>query len=74
PNPFHSQTVFKADFPLNKTTLTMVNSTGQIVREIKPGPGNSVTIDRDNLPSGLYFIQLVENNRKILTKKIVIVD
>jgi uncharacterized delta-60 repeat protein len=74
PNPFQSQTVLKADFPLNKATLRIVNSTGQIVKEVKSNSGNSVILHRDNLPSGLYFIHLTENNRKILAKKILITD
>jgi uncharacterized delta-60 repeat protein len=74
PNPFQSQTVLNADFPLHKTTLTIVNSMGQIVKQIKPNSGNSITIHRDNLPSGLYFIHLTENGRETLAKKIVITD
>lgn len=74
PNPFQSQTVLQTAVPLHNTTLTIVNSFGQVVQERKGISGSSIALQRDNLPSGLYFIHLTENNKRILTEKVIIAD
>ena len=74
PNPFFMQTTIEADNLLKNATLTMDNCFGQTVKEIKNISGQTVTLFRDNLQSGLYFLRLTENNKIIATKKIVITD
>lgn len=74
PNPFYTQTVLQADNILQNATLTVYNSFGQTVKQIKNISGQTVTLYRDNLTSGLYFIHLTQDNRQIITKKIIITD
>ncbi|MBI4931356.1 MAG: T9SS type A sorting domain-containing protein [Bacteroidetes bacterium] len=61
PNPFSSQTTLHTDNYLTNATLTVYNSFGQVVKQIKNINGQTVTLTRDNLPSGLYFIRLSIN-------------
>jgi len=74
PNPFTSQTTLQTDNLLYNATLTVYNSFGQTVREIKNIVGETVTLFRDNLPGGLYFIRLTQDNKVITTEKLVITD
>lgn len=74
PNPFYSQTTLQTDFFLDNATLIVVNVFGYTVKQMKNISGTTVTLKRDNLPSGLYFIQLVEDNKIITTKKLIITD
>lgn len=74
PNPFSTKSVLKSDHFLENVTLTMANVFGQTVKIIKNISGHIVTLSRDNLPCGLYFVRLAQNNRIILTKKILITD
>ncbi|MBI4929604.1 MAG: PKD domain-containing protein [Bacteroidetes bacterium] len=81
PNPFSTQTVLKTDNPFHNATLTVDNCFGQIVAQIKNISGQTVTFSRDNLPSGLYFIRLTEENgypslrdKTIAAGKLVITD
>lgn len=74
PNPFSNQTVLQTDNPFDNTTLTVYNYVGQLVKQIKNISGQTVTLHRDNLKSGLYFIHLTQDNRQIITKKIIITD
>ncbi|MBI4931019.1 MAG: T9SS type A sorting domain-containing protein [Bacteroidetes bacterium] len=74
PNPFSTQTTLLIDIPLNNATLTVYNSFGQTVKEIKNISGQTVTLSRDNLLSGLYFIRLTEDSKVIATDKLVITD
>ncbi|MCX6350583.1 MAG: T9SS type A sorting domain-containing protein, partial [Bacteroidetes bacterium] len=57
PNPFSSQTTLLTSNPFHNATLTICNSLGQSVKQIKNISGQSVTVFRDNLPKGLYFLR-----------------
>jgi len=72
PNPFSAQTTLQTDNLLHNATLTIYNSFGQTVKQIKNISGPTVTLFRDNLPSGLYFIRLTQDNKIITTDKLVI--
>ncbi len=72
PNPFSSWTTLNSTDQLINATLTIKNSLGQTVKEIKYINGNTLTFSRDNLLSGLYFINLTQDNCILFTEKIVI--
>ena len=74
PNPFSTQTTLQTDNPLNNATLTLFNSFGQKVKQIKNISGQTVTFYRDNLPNGLYFVRLTQDSKVIITKKLLITD
>ena len=73
-NPFSTQTVLRATNSLHNATLILYNSFGQVVKQINNISGQTITIDRDDLASGLYFIRLTEGDRLIATDKLVITD
>ena len=73
PNPFSSATTLHIDHLLHNAALTVYNSFGQIVKQIKNISGQTVAFSRDNLPSGMYILRLTEEN-KIYTDKLVITD
>lgn len=74
PNPFSKQATLQIDYLLNNATLKVVNYFGQTVQKIEHISGNSVTLSRENLTSGLYFIRLTEGNKTIALEKLVITD
>ena len=74
PNPFSEQTTLQIDSFLHNATLSVDNCFGQTVKQIKNISGQTVILTRDNLPSGLYFIRLTENNNVLATSKLVIAD
>ena len=74
PNPFSIQTTFHTDNILHNATLTVDNCFGQTVKQIKNIFGQTIILRRDNLPSGLYFIRLTQDNKIIKTDKLVITD
>ena len=74
PNPFSTQTTLQTDILLHNATFTVYNCFGQTVKEITNISGNTATFYRDNLPSGLYFIRLTQDNKQIETKKLIITD
>jgi hypothetical protein len=74
PNPFSVQTTLQTDKFFKDATLTVYNSYGQEVKQIKNISGQTITLHRDNLSSGLYFIRLTQYNKTIATDKLVIID
>ena len=74
PNPFSSLTTLQTDKIFRDATLTVYNSFGQQVKQIKNISGQTIALHRDNLSSGLYFIWLTEDNKVITTDKLVITD
>lgn len=74
PNPFSIRTTLKLNVNLAKATLTIINSFGQQVKLIKGIEGREIEIYRDNLPSGIYFLLLEDENKIIAPEKLVIID
>jgi len=74
PNPFSTQTTLHADKILKYATLSVYNSFGQEIKQIKNISGQTITFHRDILPSGLYFIRLTQDNKTIATDKLIIID
>ena len=74
PNPFNLSTQVKITGNYTNITLTLYDSFGQKVKEVNNILSQTTKIDRNNLASGLYFIQITEKNKPIITKKILIKD
>lgn len=74
PNPFYTQTILKTSEILKDATLTMYNAYGQTVKQIKNISGQTIILNRDNLPSGLYFICITQDTKTLMTEKLVITD
>jgi hypothetical protein len=74
PNPFTTQTTLESGRTLHNARLLVFNTHGKIVKEIRHIEGNSIVLQRGNLPAGLYFVQVVEGNELISTQKIIIVN
>lgn len=74
PNPFCSSTTLRADKFLKNATLTIYNSCGLVVKELKNVSGQSITLQRGNLSAGLYFLSLAQDNDAVITYKLIITD
>ena len=74
PNPFSTETILETEEPFQNVTLTMYNSLGQKVQQLKNVSGTSVVLQRDNLPGGLYFLQLSQDNSILRTMRLLIAE
>lgn len=74
PNPFSSLTTLHTDNLFKNATLTVYNSFGQQVKQLKNIFGQTITLHRDNLPSGLYLLRLTQDSKVIATEKLLITD
>ena len=74
PNPFSTQTTLLTNTPLHNATIIVDNYFGQTVKQITNISSQSIIFQRGNLPSGLYFLHLLQDNNTIMTAKIIITD
>jgi photosystem II stability/assembly factor-like uncharacterized protein len=72
PNPFSFETTIQANINLNSATLSIYNALGQEVKTINNISGKEITLQRDNLPEGIYFIRLVEGDKIIANGKLIV--
>ncbi|NTW32940.1 MAG: T9SS type A sorting domain-containing protein [Bacteroidetes bacterium] len=74
PNPFAIQTTLQTDIFLKDATMILYNSIGKQVKQIKNISGQTITLNRDNLANGIYFIRLIQDNKTFITDKLIITD
>ncbi|MGQ0829249.1 MAG: T9SS type A sorting domain-containing protein [Bacteroidota bacterium] len=71
PNPFSVSTFLETDVECRNASLTIYNFTGQEVKNIQSISGQEIKIERGNLPSGIYFYSLQQENQIIATGKLI---
>ena len=74
PNPLIRQSTLSTDIFLNNAKLAIYNSMGQQIKQINGITGQTFTLRRDNLTSGLYYLILIQDNQTIATGKLIITD
>ena len=75
PNPFTTSTTLTLQGSYHSPTLFIYNLMGQEVINLPVGTNKQITIPRNNLPAGMYFYKLVEENKEVLgVGKMIISD
>ena len=74
PNPFSNQTTFQSNIPFKNASLLVYNSIGQLIKTINYIDGQQITFSRENLPNGLYFAHLMQDNKSIYIQKLLITE
>jgi hypothetical protein len=75
PNPFSSVATIQSDRALENATFVMYNSMGQKVNEIISitiDAGGTIELQREGLSVGVYFIQVLQDDKIILVGKLVV--
>jgi len=72
PNPFSSAVLIETSEELDDAKLLIYNAFGQKIKQINTIWGSEIKINREDLPAGIYFITLIQNNQLIATSKIAI--
>ncbi len=74
PNPLSKFATLQTALPLTNATLVIYNIYGQSVMQQHNINGQSVTLSRNNLANGLYFVRLLEGSKIIGVEKLIITD
>jgi hypothetical protein len=72
PNPFSTTTTLQTNINLKSATLSIYNALGQEIKTINNISGKEITLQRDNLPEGIYFIRLTEEDKIVGSGKIIV--
>jgi len=72
PNPFLTQTTFKTNVELSNAGLIIYNTLGEKVKTINNISGFEITINRNDLPDGVYFMEIIQNEQLIAREKIIV--
>jgi uncharacterized delta-60 repeat protein len=62
PNPAHSNATIHCDIELKSAIISIFNSSGNNVRTFTKVHGNYFSLNSENLPSGIYYIQIHQEN------------
>lgn len=72
PNPFNHSTTINFQTPLSNGAVLLMNTFGQTVRSYTSLIGSELIIDKAELPAGVYFVAILENEHVISGGKLVI--
>ena len=71
PNPFTTQTTVDLNTDYKNATLKIIDVLGKELRSTNFS-GKQVVLEREELKAGMYFIQIISENKLIATNKIII--
>lgn len=71
PNPFTSQTTISFDEEQKNTTIRIIDILGKEISR-NNFKGKEFTIEKGDLKEGVYFLQVIDEDKNIVNKKIVI--
>ena len=74
PNPSAGGITVKANINLKNADFTIYNILGKEVKALRNISGREITISRDNMPCGIFYIRINEDNRTIAVEKLIITD
>lgn len=74
PNPFSTQTTIQLKTEILNAQLLLYDLLGNQVKQLNHLYGTEIKLNRDNLPAGMYTIQLKQESKTIARDKVIIVD
>jgi hypothetical protein len=74
PNPFSYETTFHTNREVKNSLLIVYDSYGQKVKQINNFSGQKITLHLEDLSSGLYYVNLLQEGKIIATDKLIITD
>lgn len=72
PNPSDAQATLYSDQALEDATIQIYNSLGEQVKKIEKVNGKVITIKNDELSGGIYFLNIIQDNKIVSTEKMII--
>jgi uncharacterized delta-60 repeat protein len=74
PNPFSSSTTFRNKNEFQQASFNLYNALGQQVLQFNNINHNEFSIGRNDLPAGIYFYKIIQENKVLKADKVLIVD
>ncbi|MBN2729091.1 MAG: T9SS type A sorting domain-containing protein [Bacteroidales bacterium] len=74
PNPFTNDLHIETNYWLDNAKLILYDVSGKEVLTMTNLSGQDITIPRGDIPNGIYFIQITQNNIILDSEKVIITD
>ncbi len=74
PNPFYTYTVLQSHLQLYDAVLFLYDACGLPVKQLNHLYGREIKFERENLPAGIYTIQLKHGTKTISRNKVIVID
>ena len=74
PNPFSTQTTLSFGRYLANAEVVILNAWGQVVASYNNIHGNTCSIQRERLSEGLYQVVVIQNNQRMMSASMIIVN
>ena len=74
PNPFSSSTTFRNKNGFQQASFVLFNALGQQVLQFNNINHNEFNVSRNNLPAGIYFYKIIQENKVLKADKVLVVD
>lgn len=74
PNPITTEVTIKFDSYQTNLDIEIYNSIGEKVKNLKDMNGEAISLRRDNLPQGVYFIRIEQNEYLLKTETVIITN
>ena len=72
PNPFSTETTISFGKEQTNTIVKIVNIVGREIKTIKVNNSNTVILEKGEMQSGIYFLQIIDENKNSVNKKIIV--
>ncbi|MCC7302837.1 MAG: VCBS repeat-containing protein [Bacteroidia bacterium] len=74
PNPFSGSANIVLASPVTHAELNVYDLNGQRVKHLAGISGQSIVLERSDLPAGMYFLHLTENEKLVGTVKLIVAN
>ena len=71
PNPFTSQTTISFSSEQNNTIIKVINVIGEVIQQLTTN-NKQLTLDMSGASKGIYFAEIIDANKNVVNKKIVV--
>ena len=72
PNPFSDYTTIQCYKQINDASISIYDIVGKQVKQINNISQQTITIHRDYLPAGIYFVLFIFDDKSIVSNKLII--
>ncbi len=71
PNPFNLLTTISFHQEQKNITINLIDILGKKIKTLN-FTGKQLTLEKEEMKSGIYFVQVIDENKNVINKKIVI--
>ena len=72
PNPFLLETTIRFSEIQKNTTIRIIDVVGNEIKSVVMNGSKNIIIEKGSIASGIYFVQIIDENKNVVVRKIVV--